>query len=700
MKKSKHHWHTKSGPAGVLFLALLIGLCIAVGGILPSSAYATGTLSGCDGCHGYPPVDNNAARDAVNGRFPGAHNTHAGAWYTTTDSRYSMNCEICHVAPIYTLNNHQNDRIQIDLRWFSMAGTVAQVNGSVTGWGSYSKWTSFASSNTIPGGGLGTCSGTYCHSNGTGGTLNPNDTRLIGTSLSPMWNTNSQSIPLCYPCHGKEAGNPQTGAPWYANSPNTVTAGIKANSHQLHAWQTFGSPTGPGSNGGGGTPCWKCHNSTTNTGNTITSVGNHIKRSYTLTPVGGIAGWGTIAFNYVYATNGGTCTASTCHSSGGGNPGLSLRWGSTKSNDHQCVKCHGIQGKTIAQVNGDTNMMAPGYINAGTGVNTWGTMGALTNQVSDAPRVWAHNSHLNSPGVKGYTTVRGVECSDCHDVNGITGNIWTSNHMNGVTDFKWSSLARNVGFSGKWGTVPLSPWYSSGNQSCGNIYCHGGSLAWTSTNGVWTSVGGVAGNGWASLRFSNNRWLTASSAKDPASCNQCHLSPPNLTRTDHSSYAPSGLASDCSGCHGHNGNGGSHIDGILYGAGACNSCHWYDIADAGAWTTTVGVSGSVNLWQSTNAWGAHVKHITHLKTRYGVWLTASTNAFSTVGTNNAAAFAQVCGVCHTQNSGNHMNTSRQIFGDTWNTIHLFGTGPMKWDSLGANRVCSNVDCHYKQTPIW
>jgi hypothetical protein len=124
------------------------------------------------------------------------------------------------------------------------------------------------------------------------------------------------------------------------------------------------------------------------------------------------------------------------------------------------------------------------------------------------------------------------------------------------------------------------------------------------------------------------------------------------------------------------------------------------VTDPGAWSTTVGVSGGAGLWVSTNAWGAHVKHINHLKTRYGAWLTASTNAFSTVGTSNAAGFALVCGVCHTQNFANHQNGSRQVWGDTWNTVHMFGASPMKWDTLAANRNCSNIDCHYKPTPVW
>jgi len=158
---------------------------------------------------------------------------------------------------------------------------------------------------------------------------------------------------------------------------------------------------------------------------------------------------------------------------------------------------------------------------------------------------------------------------------------------------------------------------------------------------------GVWGSGWSSLRFNNNRWLTVASAKDAASCNACHLSPPARTTVyDHSAMS---LASDCAGCHGHNGAGSSHIDGTLYGAGSCNSCHWYDTTDAGAWSTNTLGNSSGKLWNSVNAWGAHAKHINHLKARYGVWLTATTNQFSTVGAPNAASYATVCGVCHTQN---------------------------------------------------
>ena len=46
----------------------------------------------------------------------------------------------------------------------------------------------------------------------------------------------------------------------------------------------------------------------------------------------------------------------------------------------------------------------------------------------------------------------------------------------------------------------------------------------------------------------------------------------------------------CQSCHGHNGDnagtevGKRHMDGVLWGGGKCNSCHWYDTDDADAWT--------------------------------------------------------------------------------------------------------------------
>ena len=322
----------------MLCFAFMFSL-LAAGLLVPGMVSASTPITSCGDCHGNPPVDNPAGtgRTPADGRFEGTHNTHAGAWYTTTDSRYGFSCEICHASPLYTAYNHQNDNIQVNLRWMSLAGGAIQ-GGSVAGWGSYSKGTSFAQLNMST---FGVCENTYCHSNGSGGTQNAGDPRTISANISPRWGTNTPGGPGCTPCHGRETGNPGNGAPWYTTTGNgNGSAGRKANSHQVHA--------------GTGNPCNKCHYNTTNTGNTITSVGNHIKGTYNVTPNTGAG----ISFTYSYATNGGTCSTASCH----GN--ASPRWG---SGSWDCIGCHsGSFRKTLGigtirrVVGGDFNMSTIG----------------------------------------------------------------------------------------------------------------------------------------------------------------------------------------------------------------------------------------------------------------------------------------------------------------------------------------------------
>lgn len=487
-----------------------------------------------------------------------------------------------------------------------------------------------------------TCSNTYCHSAGTSANA--------ATHGALTWTT----VQTCTACHG--------GATTW-----TTTTGTGA--HAVHVVSR-------------GFTCNVCHNATSSNNTTVTGFAEHVDKNATITinssysTIGSTynaqaAGWNTI-YRKTAGTVTGTCNAITCHG------GVSPNWGTINTGSAQCVKCHGVRGTTVAQYGAQPKTAAPGW--ATVGVNTSGTVGTITNMVSNNGKVGAHNSHLGN--LKGYSTE--LACSSCHNVTALND----AGHMNGSTTFVWSSLARNAGNNNpKWTTLALSTSYSGG--LCQNVYCHGG-----------TAPASVRGTGWTSILWTNSAYLTTiASAKGTESCNRCHASPPTAsTLYDHSVTAmPAGLATNCAPCHNHEGSGATHIDGTLYGAGACNACHWYDVGEAGAWTTVTKAAGgsydnqSGTLWLSTNAWGAHVKHITHLKARYSVSLNHNTDTY---GNSN---FNQVCGFCHNNNTGAHMTVStRQI---TWNTTtHQFGATALNWHTV--TRSCSNLDCHYKPTPVW
>jgi hypothetical protein len=181
-------------------------------------------------------------------------------------------------------------------------------------------------------------------------------------------------------------------------------------------------------------------------------------------------------------------------------------------------------------------------------------------------------------------------------------------------------------------------------------------------------------------------------------------------------------ANDCSGCHGHNGGPGGpvgqrHIDGFKYGSGNCDSCHDYDVVGAsyigGLWTG--GTWGKNHKDGTTNeGWGAHAKHINHLKTRlsWTTWFDAANQTYG-IGTP-----ANICGTCHTNTAGNHVtggSLDRTInFGD--GTYKYGGAGgfdftfesanaPKYWGTGGVSssvnpKNCSSVSCHFSTTPVW
>ena len=368
-----------------------------------------------------------------------------------------------------------------------------------------------------------------------------------------------------------------------------------------------------------------------------------------------------------------SCSAAVCH--GASSP----TWGNNTANA-QCVKCHGVAGSTVASYLSDPNRAAPGYYAAsaptGTGVDTAGQTGTVTSNVSNDAQVGAHNAHLK--GLGGYGRV--VVCADCHAVSAIGD----PGHMDGTTTFTWSNLAKNIGTT-PYNTDkgPIVPTYAAG--TCSTNYCHGGGFAaavvGTNPTPTWTNTTYLA---------------NSASAMNSADCNMCHLSPP----TGSAKYNHNGVTlgvGNCQACHNHDGYGDSrHIDGILQAqGGACDSCHDYD-------TTAIGTSWGKNS-KAIEGWGAHALHIEHLKTLSGKTLSAATDTF---GNTN---FNAVCGVCHTQNPGNHAMSGgpRWVnFGDGSNVNRFSTSATITYNGIAGvssavtPKTCSNVNCHFQPTPVW
>lgn len=421
-----------------------------------------------------------------------------------------------------------------------------------------------------------------------------------------------------------------------------------------------------------GATCNSCHNATASSNTTIGATpANHLNSLITINFNAAAATNATATYNGQTAggasiyqkANGvaaGTCNTTVCH---GGNSGT---WG-VANVDSSCVKCHGVAGTSAAGYTTDPKTAAPGY--NGTGVNTAGTVGTISGGVSADTKVGAHDTHLKGTG--GYK-LGGVACADCHAVTalGDTG------HMNGSTTMTWSSLATNAG--------TLTPGYSAPN--CSANYCHGGGFA-AAVQGTGTTVSWV-----------NGAYLAnAGSVMNTLDCNQCHQSPP----TSSPKFAHGGItlgAGNCSGCHNHDGYGDArHINGTLEASGGtCNGCHSYDTV-GGAWGSGTHKDGAI-----AEGWGAHARHIDHLKALAGVTLNADTDTYG------SAAFNAVCGVCHSQVPANHTldNSSQRLINFNGATTYQTGASIPLYNGISGTsstanaKTCSNISCHFISSPRW
>jgi predicted CxxxxCH...CXXCH cytochrome family protein len=141
----------------------------------------------------------------------------------------------------------------------------------------------------------GTCSNTYCHSNGTGGTTQTGDTRAIVANTSPIWGGTA----TCYSCHGTSAD--VDGRPQYASGTPKKNSHTTASTHNAKA-------------------CTVCHDSVTGTPGAYTPVAaTHNNGSYNV----------VASLGYTYSLDGGTCSTVSCH-------GVAV-WGVTT---FDCVSCH------------------------------------------------------------------------------------------------------------------------------------------------------------------------------------------------------------------------------------------------------------------------------------------------------------------------------------------------------------------------
>jgi predicted CxxxxCH...CXXCH cytochrome family protein len=575
----------------------------------------------------------------------------------------------------------------------------------------------------------GTCTSTYCHSDGDGGAGN----------VTPQWEV---TVVDCESCHNYNAGA--------TNKMSSGTHTAHMNDGTIMSNKT----------------CDTCHVLTTVDEINISDKSLHVNTTKDVT-INNTYDSDTIENNNYADPN---CSNIKCHSDGKSAPNYvaSVQWGGPAIGD--CVSCHGGPGgaaggagtsltvphtrhtdtgsfaytctschNTVASNN--TTISGPAlHVNMArnvfvsgthggdgadwTGTNcsttdchgttspTWAASGSLgdcslchgmvTDPTDDRdtsgnandntdPEIGAHEAHLNAT----HTLSLAIACNECHiDPNETVGTyeqkVNTANH----NDDALPAEVPLLGTLANDGTA--TPSYSGApGGTCSTTYCHDGT---TFDLGYSTAV---------QIEFETPDWNTPIMAGDATDCDNCHGYPPDPPHP-----AP---AIDCTSCHDHvnatndgfkpqgtpvTGGVEEHVNGALEVQADCDNCHGYP--------PTPG-DGHPN--QAVEGKGAHATHVDHLEQ---IWInqysgSARDKANDVFGVGTPGF---ICGACHTNTAaGNHQVGDRNINFDNVNIYRFTNSGSPTYNGTvgtpGATlpagtyeKTCSNVSCHFTETPEW
>ena len=684
----------------------------------------------CNECHGYPPSTNTAggptgyADDTTNGHnyanstafkdeSKTPHLTHAGG-----GSNYSFNCDVCHLTRTHDSGTFQDV-------FNSPSDTFTSANGAVT-----------PSYNTS---GSGTCSSTYCHSNG--GPRDINGTRTYSTQ-AVTWAGGKGTIVgtanECSSCHGNSATTMQTNS----DSPTHVAHLNKGFTCNVCHVQTAASDTALAAGAVGGThvngtvdvsfdTSYNLGQANLTTGTTPYDATNGTCSVYCHSD-----GKGTYSTpKWADATTG---ACGTCHGDPPATGSHAIHTSATGANI-SCDTCHGSGASTGTQathVNGKVDVVAGicdtcHAVDATDGGTTpiWGDPTSVQCKTCHAGSattsyVDASGSTRTAPAMSAYytaghgkTTVTAgtapnLDCTACHDtadtalhMDGIAGNTNRLKAVSGVT-FSASNPApfcqachsgMNVHFTGANGS-------SAGDQCtiCHDQHGEGSNDAMIRTS-IASSISGTGAN---SISFPN-KTLRSSYANSSFTgiCQVCHAATDtNVSffnaQTDSSSshMTPSSQTISatglCTDCHKHTTSPAFKVD--------CTTCHNNGTQDG-------------QLINAAPATGLHAFHLSN---------TTMTGAFVT---NNG-----LCVNCHGTGADNgqqagHMNGSAS-FGNKMisynattktcvNQCHstdagVNGEAATIWDSTGqiqcddchrapdANATAAGVTSYIGPTVVW
>ncbi|MDT8316473.1 MAG: CxxxxCH/CxxCH domain-containing protein [bacterium] len=624
---------------------------------LPSSSSGTPTWGGssltCENCH--YATGNKALMSAP-------HPTHLNA------GTYNFDCFNCHVQTTTdntTINNytaHVNGNRNVDFDTY-LDNDSGSFNGTATK----------------------QCLNIYCHSNGT-------DTDGVGPfpmgNFTADWDGATQG---CKYCHGDE-----TLGGWTSAMPNYANGAPKANSHAKHV--------------NGGYQCIDCHEVTLATNAAIGNYTAHINGNYNIDIN---ASYGASA---AYTPGTKVCSNVDCH---GGNP---VTWGDPNVN---CFTCHngtddgaGTMKPYSTTGNGPNVVNFVQYTTVGHGLNTGSTYkySALNGAgkwnssgqgcYSGDPQTGCHSAaagHITKNPADPFRLGAWADdidglCATCHN------SAQASSHSAAVTGNPkgrtWPYVPKCVDCHDPHGDANIRMIRSSINTpSSGSDWTTGGG---SNSKGVPTTNGTIK-----DVTFTNNSGFSKAggfagvdAAAADGICEVCHTNNAaigtiinwyNAQGDDNNTNHVSNAGKACSNCHQHDG-------GFAASGGSCDSCH--------SWPPKIG-DGSDYMSAEQEGKGRHSSHFVHLSS-------LSAAPFVNVSAATAAGYgqginAEICGTCHSNDeSADHQKGGRNInFGAPSNTLEYSfdGTAPFYNGSTSVSSAtrmknCSNVRCHFQNSPGW
>lgn len=510
----------------------------------------------CDSCHGSngvsaPPNDLDGLSD-VTRISVGAHRVHLSGG---ANSR-PLACVQCHVVPAERDSpGHIDSPRPAEL----VFGPIATQDGATPSW-------------TSP-----TCAGTYCHAQGgshaspTWNLVDGSQTDCGGCHAMPPATPVHQGNQDCANCHLPTAGpnrtianrathvdgilqvatldcaschgGPQSPAPPLDLDGNDQASDLQVGAHVVHL--TGGASSAP-------VTCDTCHLVPTQ----VDEPG-HIDsaRPAELTFNGRAA---SPQQSPIWDAAGRTCSNTYCHAGSGGSNSTPV-WNAPGS--AACGSCHGLppalphpqqsncEGCHAPVAGPGMTIAIPSrHVDGVEDVNITGCDGCHGGPTNFAPprnlaglsdtaevTVGAHQTHL-----QGGAFSRAVACETCHMVPQALedpGHVDTG----APAELIFGALATAHG---------ANPAWDRGNATCGNVYCHGGSMQAVPPNPVWNVVDGsqaVCGGCHGLPPPSPHPQNTA--------CETCHLptAGPGLTIADRNSHVDGVLqvaVTGCTGCHG------------------------------------------------------------------------------------------------------------------------------------------------------